>query len=155
MTKKTWRDTVFNPAKKFAHENERIALVYHRSTVVIYAMLMAWSIASLNLSFPALLSGDVTAFTDWFSIYVIPASLLAMIGALYFPRLARLEMFASSALLGLVSVFLVLIAWEAMTGDDSARRNLWIDLALAVIPTSRVILIFRSLLRAADQEDKE
>lgn len=153
MTNRTWRDTVFRNQKVYAHPNERLAITFHRASVVMYLLFAIWGIASLRISLPAMMNPDFRAFDDWFSIYIIPASLAAAVGATYFPRMARLEMFSAGALVGLVSVFLGFVAWEAIVlGSDSAARNIWIDIALVVIPVSRIIIIFGSLVRAADQE---
>lgn len=155
MTKqKPWRDTVFHKQHKYSHVNEKIAVFYHRATVVMYSLFLAWGLVALKIDWPNFFTNEVTTFINLFAIATIPASALAAFGALYFPRLARLEMFAAGALCGLIIAFLSLVFWESyIQGSESASRSFWIDLTLIVIPLSRVLLIFGSLIRAADRKD--
>lgn len=143
-------NTVFNKINpEGMHPNEILAIVFHRTTAILYFMYAVWGIAAVwvNLSteFPREAVHD---FGDFFQMLVPFVALAACAGATFFPRLGRLELLAESSLATLVAVFLVIAAINAIHHPEAPR--LWPNLILNSTPLVLMIMragyIFRTLV---------
>lgn len=138
-------DTIFNKLQPdLMHPNEILAVVFHRTAAILYAIYAAWGVAAFLANLTDFISEGGHDFFDYFVMLVTPVALSAFFGALFFPRTGRLEMFAASALATLVAVFIVL----TIIGPHGPNfmQNVILNTTHLVVPVMRVGFIFRTLV---------
>jgi Co/Zn/Cd efflux system component len=111
-------------------------------------MYVAWGIAAVIVNMPEFLAESGHDFGDFFQMLVPPVALAAALGATFFPRWGRMEMFAASALATLVVIFLIISVINAINHPELPR--MWVNLILntspIVVPSMRAGFIFRTLV---------
>jgi hypothetical protein len=140
-------NTVFNKLQPdLMHPNEILAVVFHRTAAILYAIYAAWGVAAFITNFEQFALENGHDFFDYFTMLVTPVAVTAFVGALFFPKTGRLEMFAASALATLIVVFLVL----SFIAGDQQEPHFWQNFILntthLVVPVMRVGFIFRTLV---------
>jgi len=139
-----YHNSVFNKHKHYDYPNEMLAIYYHRSAATLYLIYAVWGMFSFFHSIPTfeLAAPD---FKELFPLYIVPIALTSMVGATFFPRTGRLEMFASAGLASLVTFYITLSFIQGFQGDIDRIVNSTLNLAHLVVPISRVAFIFRTL----------
>ena len=139
-------NTVFNRIDKRAPANEVLAIILHRSAFTLYGIYMIWGIVYAIVASPQILLNEGSIFINFFGCLIAIFSANAAMGALHFPSLGRLELFAASALIPLIIAFLLLTSSSVLMGDLRALNNLILNCAHLVIPLARVIYIYKTLI---------
>jgi len=142
-------DTVFNKIHpEEMHDNEILAVVFHRTAAILYYLYVVWGLVSVAINTPEFITESSHEFSDFFQMMVPPVALAAALGATFFPRWGRLEMYAASALSSLIVVFLITSVISAFNHPELPR--LWANLVLntspLVVPVMRTGFIFRILI---------
>lgn len=139
-----YRSTVFYNVKNpiIQQSNQILAVYFHRVAALSYFFYTVWAL----ISFLDARSDD----QDWFPLYVMPIALGASLGATFFPRTGRLELFASGSLIVLICIFLWLATASSIHhGSDTWAANLALNLTHLIVPVARTIFILKQLLRDA------
>jgi hypothetical protein len=84
-----------------------------------------------------------------FSALVLLISIPACLGAMFFPKLGRLELFSSSSLAMLLAVYNALILIDVFSGNVDRLVSFVIVLSTLVVPISRAAFIYRTLTKQA------
>lgn len=138
-------DTIFNKLQPdLMHPNEVLAVVFHRTAAILYAIYAAWGVAAFGANLGDFLAEGGHDYFDYFTMLVTPVAVTAFFGALFFPRTGRLEMFAASALATLVAVFLGLSFFGVHEGNF--WQNIILNTTHLVVPVMRAGFIFRTLV---------
>ena len=146
-------NTVFSPMDKIWIPDKVLAVLFHRSAATLYLIYSLWGITSIFGSLPSIVAaqGDIVQIV--FSLMVAPISFAAFVGALYFPKFARLEMYTASALFTLVGLYELVVFWQFTQGNPSYGPQFVLNISHLVIPGSRVLFIYLTLIKQAG--DKE
>lgn len=142
------KHTVFSrPDEGWALSNEMLAVYFHRSAATMYMLYFVWAVVKFGTYLPVMhLDTDVN-FGDLFPLYIVPVALAACIGATFFPKLGRLEMFAASALVPLVLVYIIIGIVLNLDGLHPVHwDNVPLNLVHLVVPAARVVFIVRTLV---------
>jgi len=145
-------NTVFNPIGPDWKPDKVLAVLFHRSAATLYLIYALWSVAAIFGSIPSIvqLQGDLVQ--DFFSLLVAPIAFAAFVGAVYFPKLARLEMYTAASLVTLVFVYEIFVAITFFQGDPSKGVGFILNLSHLVIPTARIIFIYVTLIKQAGED---
>lgn len=146
--------TVFRRAKPNDSMSDMLALMFHRSTAVLYFVYIAWAIASVIGGIPTLIQAQGDGFQLLFSSLVLLCTLPACIGATFFPLFARLELYAGVAFSSLILVYLYFLIQRAATGESAIGVSVVVTLSYIVIPLCRSFIIYMFLLRQAKTETR-
>lgn len=147
------RNTVFNPIDKRSYDNEILAILFHRSAFTIYSIYAVWGTIYILNAIPSL-ANPSNLFVSSFGFFIAPIAFISAMGALRFPRWGRMELFAASSLITLVTIFLVLISGKAFAGDIRAIDNLILNCVHLVIPIARVVYIYKTLVHKAREQNR-
>lgn len=142
-------NTVFNKINpETMHPNEVLAIVFHRTAFILYCMYALWGFWSLAINLPDFVSESSHDFSDFFYFLVPVPAILAAVGAAKFPKWGRMEMFAASALVGFIGIFLVIGLIGAIQHPDIPRlwQNLILNTTHVVLPSMRAGFVFRTLV---------
>jgi len=131
-----------------------LAVLYHRSAATLYLIYFLWGIASIFGSIPTLVEAQGDFFQIAFSTLVLPTAFCALLGATFFPKFARLEMYSAASLVTLVLVYEVFIALAFFQGDVARGVSFVLNSSFLVIPISRVIFIYLTLIKQAGEVSK-
>jgi len=135
-----WNKSVFSKKDKpWEHMNEMAVTYSHRAAFVLYCIYAVW----------AGIAGGITTyqqnfqFTFWFAWGILPVAVPSAIGALFFPRLARLEMSAAVILVTLLTVFEVnQVIFLFNDFDFGSLNNAILDSSFAVVPAARALFVY-------------
>lgn len=145
------RDTVFHPIEMDWKSDKVLSVLFHRSAVTLYLIYILWAFASLILRWPILDPHDGEIISELLSLFILPCAFVSLIGALYFPRLARLEMFSAGSFVTLVFLYEVYVAVDFFGGNFSNGANLILNLSHLVIPIVRIVFIYLTLIKQAEK----
>jgi hypothetical protein len=143
-------NTVFNkiqdPPK---HPNEVLAIFFHRTAAVLYFIYAIWGISSIALRIPSISEelGSIPQIV--FSALVVLVTVPCCIGATFFPRLGRLELFSSSSFAMLLVIYEGLILIEGLEGNMHHLVSFILILSTLVVPVSRASFIYWTLTAQA------
>lgn len=143
------RGTVFNPIGVDWRSDKVLAVLFHRSAVTLYLIYFLWAVVALIASSPILIVGQSDLVSYLLSLFILPIASLCTIGALYFPRMARLEMYSAGSLASLVVIYEVFVFISAIQGHPTADGFV-LNLSHLVIPVVRVVFIYLTLIKQAD-----
>lgn len=146
--------TVFSPIKKDWTLDKILAVLFHRTAVTLYFLYFLWGIATILRLLPGVLSFHGDIITTAFALLVIPIALLACIGALYFPKYARLEMYTAASFVTLVigyEIFVVIdvVIADVIPGETVLSTSLILITSRLVVPLARLSFIYASLMKQA------
>lgn len=149
MVIKLLKHTVFEPLNDDWAPDKVLAILFHRSAATLYLVYFLWGVTSIAGSIPALTQAQGNLFQSFFSLLVSIVSSIAFFGALRFPRNARLEMFSAASLSTLVVIYAVFLAVAFFDGSRAYGPAFILSLSYLVIPTSRVVFIYVTLIKQA------
>lgn len=148
------RDTVFHPIELEWKSDKVLSVLFHRSAVTLYLIYVLWAAASLVLRWPPLHAGGTDIgeiIAELLSLFILPLAGISLLGALYFPKLARLEMFSAGSFVTLVFLYEVYVAIDVFTGNFDNAANLILNTSHLVIPIVRIVFIYLTLIKQAEK----
>lgn len=147
LIKKLYHYSVFNPMRVGSIPPTMvIAMLFHRTAATVYLMYALWGIVTGFGTSPTLDDYNSELFSNFFSLFAVLTTIPAAIGATFFPRTGRLEMYAASAFTGLMLVYLAFGLGRAITGE-SHWGSIILLLSILVIPIARFSFILLTLVR--------
>lgn len=128
-----------------------LATMFHRSAATLYFLYTLWACIALITGIMPLTEG----LGDLIGRLVFPVLVLctagpAGIGASFWPNMARLELFAGSAFVMALLIYLWFIGARILTGEGT-WAGLIVSLSYLVIPAARTVLVIILLLRQAEE----
>lgn len=145
------RNTVFHPIEMDWKSDKVLSVLFHRSAVTLYLIYVMWAVASLVIKWPLLDEHPGETITELLSLFIIPLAGISLIGALYFPRMARLEMFSAGSFVTLVFLFEIYGAVIFFGGNFETGANLILNTSHLVIPIVRIVFIYLTLIKQAEK----
>lgn len=142
--------TVFWHVGPYKHANERLAVYSHRGAALIYLIYAAWGILSIIGSVPSIAEALGHIPQIFFSFIMVLITIPAFVGASFFPRLARLELFSASSLAMALAVYEAIILLSAIGGDFTRWASVVLISSTLIIPVTRIIFIYVTLIQSAD-----
>jgi len=139
--------TVFAPVTAGTPSDTILAVLYSRTAATLYLIYFVWSVTALTVGIPTVLRAQGDFGLLVFAILVMATSAPMLVGASCFPRLGRLELYASSAFVVLALFYLVIVAINVLVGHGALAGFVLISSVL-VVPLSRSAFIFWTLLRS-------
>lgn len=140
------KKTVFQRVPIGAHPNELLAAWFARGMAITYTTYVVWAALTFSSSMPHVLESQGELW-DWvFSLMTLLGSTIAVVGATFFPRTGRLEMFAGAGVIGLIAAYIIL----GLVGGWTARGAIILG-SLLVMPIIRTVWIYRTLIRTAEK----
>lgn len=146
--------SVFKPIRmsEIIGADKVLVALFHRSAATIYALYSMWGVAATIGGIPSIAE---TAGAGWqlaFSSVVALISIPCAVGATWFPKTGRLEMFAASSMVALLLVYFCILNYRGIAeGTPSINITSILIFSLCVIPAARVAFVYRYLL---DSETK-
>lgn len=126
-----------------------MVLMFHRGSSVKYFLIMIWGIVSVIWGINTIISTWGDWMQELYSGLVALVAFFSWIGASYFPKFARYELFASGSL-----VTLILLYGSVITTLSFQEGSAWYPLLVysitpAVLPFIRVLFIYRTMIAEA------
>jgi len=154
--KKLWQTSIFFPLTlERSYVNETIALLFHRSAALLYFLYAIWGVSTTFGGIPTLIRINGDTWQVFFSLLIALTSLPAFVGACYFPRLSRLELFAISSFSSLIFIYIGVLIVLAFHGDTARFAAIPLITSLAIIPLSRIFFIYTKLIKQAKDKVDE
>lgn len=153
VLKRIWHNTIFSH-QVYMHPNEKLAVYYHRTAATLYAIYAIWGVLATIGSIPTLEEalGQIPQIV--FSVLTVLITIPACIGATHFPRLGRLELFSSSSFVALLVIYEFFVAASAVFGGGISKWAAFVlILSCLVVPLSRVVFIYVTLVRTAKRDE--
>lgn len=145
-------NTVFNSIDRTVmHPNEVLAVYFHRSAASIYMIYALWGILSIGFSVQTIEEAIGAAPQIVFAALVILITTPACIGAMFFPRTGRLELFSASPLAMLLAVYIGISIIDMIDGGEwNHLPSVVLLISTLVIPIARAVFIYKTLTKQAD-----
>lgn len=125
--------------RPWEHPNEMAVTYSHRASFVLYCIYIVWAVVAGSVA----IAQNSFYFTFWFAWSILPTAAVCALGALYFPRWARLEMSGAVILVTLLATFEANnIIFLFQDFDFGTLNNAILDLSFAVIPFARAAFVF-------------
>jgi hypothetical protein len=142
--------TVFSRRHKpWTHINDMAVTFTHRAAFILYCIYALWAAVAGSIA----LYQQNFVFTFWFAWSILPVSVLCGLGALYFPRWARMEMSAAVILVTLLVTYEVYQAYELFYDFDFGNlNNAILDASFAVVPLARALFVFYAFIVTGRQK---
>lgn len=140
--------SVFKPLRmsEIIGAEKVLVALFHRSAATIYALYSLWGVAATIGGIPSIAETTGAGWQLAFSSVVALVSIPCAIGATWFPKTGRLEMFAASSLVGLLLVYFCILNYRGVAEDSiSTSITSILIFSLCVIPAARVAFVFRYL----------
>ena len=152
LIKRVFNATVFAPVSDPHSVSDTLATLFHRSAATTYLIIAIWGVISwfVGLRTLSTLWGD--PIQDSYSLLVTAAALIAFYGATFFPKHARTELMAASALVGLQVLYTASLGWYVLAiGDtlDTRIPLLILSMTTWVMPVARSVFVYRLLVSTA------
>lgn len=145
-----YKASVFHPVKVLRDGPKAVlSILFHRSAATLYLIYSIWAFGQLFQPIPSLAGGANELVQYIFPFFVLLASVPACIGATFWPRLARLEMFAGSSFVAMLGVYLIYLGFYYI-GEGTSFASWILNVAHVVVPAARVAYIYLTLIRTAD-----
>lgn len=129
--------------------NDILASLFHRSSATLYFIYALWGIVSFYDLIPTLFMNNGQFFSQFFSLIVAITAGLAAVGAAYFPRTGRMEMYAGLAVVGLITFYVVSL-FLAGLGELPGRIPAAIyGTSHLVVPIARTVFVYKTLVHVA------
>lgn len=129
--------------------NEILAVCFHRFAATIYLFYVLWAVVSLVDGIPSIISTQGDLFQVIFSSLVLITAIGACIGVVFWPKLARMELFASTSFSGLVVIYLYNVLMALLDGTSKNWATFILIFSLLVLPVCRIVIMIIFLLRQA------
>lgn len=149
--RRLYEASVFVPVsvRKIPTSEKVLVALFHRSAATLYFIYMLWAIVAASVSGNLLGLGWGDLFEEFFTFLVIPIAALSCIGATFFPRTGRLELFSASAFVALIVVYLLFMLLMVFMHGYGQVDDFIISLSYLVIPSARVMFVYRELMYVA------
>jgi hypothetical protein len=148
LIERIYRASVFAPITRELVGVRLMATLFHRGSATLYLGYAIWGIASAIFGIPSLIETHGHLWQIGFSFLVFMACAPAAVGATFFPKLARLEMFMASAFVGLIVLYIGTLIVSGIVGHDPGRPISAILIGTVLIfPAIRVIFIYYALIK--------
>lgn len=136
--------SVFSPLGFPGSASDTLATLFHRTAATVYMLYAAWGFSSTLRGIPSVDSafGDFSQFV--FSFFVLVVALLACVGATFFPKTGRLELFAGASFAGLI--FFVYLLSQIIDGSVDGAVLIT---SILVLPIARSVFIYLTLIKTA------
>lgn len=146
--------SVFKPVTtRRLHSQQVLVLMFHRTAAFTYALVALWGVTSAITGVQTLAVVWGAGIQSFYSLCVALAALVGMVGAAFFPRTARMEMYATSSLLPLTLLYTALLGFHVFFLGDLDRASL-LPFSMLPVPIilARIIFVYTSLIEQASQE---
>lgn len=151
LFKKLYHYSVFNPMRVGSIPPTMvIAMLFHRTAATVYLLYALWGIVTGFGTSPTLDDHNSELFSNFFSLFVVLTAIPASVGATFFPRTGRLEMFSASAFTGLMLVYLAFSLGRVITGE-AQWGSIILLLSILVLPIARFSFILITLVRTQEK----
>lgn len=154
---RTLRDkSVFKKLPDGPATDKAIVLIFHRSTVTLYLIYALWGATTFAGIIPQHALEQGSFFQQVFSASYTLVALSAALGAIFFPETGRLELFAGSGFVALLTYYLIANAIQAFSvpgGDALALSRFLFGTTHLIIPIARSIYIYHTLIAAAKKAE--
>ena len=128
-----------------------LATMFHRSAATLYFLYFVWASIALVTGILPLTEGLGEMIGRLlFPVLVLITAGGAGVGASFWPNMARLELFAGSAFVMTLLIYLWFIGARVLSGESNLAA-LIVSLSYVVIPTARTVLVIILLLRQAEE----
>lgn len=142
------KKSVFLKVPPEVTDTARGMMYFHRVTVILYLMYSIWGLFTIFSFVPALAAIPHGFIQLFLGVGIVMTAIPAAVGAGWFYHTARLELFAGSAFLGLVIIYLgylgFYVAWEGISFG-----NYVINCSYIAVPIARTIYIYRTMVKRA------
>lgn len=155
LVQRIYRASVFAPITRELVGVRLMVTLFHRGTATLYLGYTLWAIASGLFGIPSLQQAQGDVWQVGFSFLVLLVCAPAAIGATFFPRLARLEMFAASSFVGLLLFYIGTLVVTGFEAGDAGRSITSILIGtVAIFPAIRVAFIYFTLVKNEENRKK-
>lgn len=150
--------SVFKPMPRGMAMNDVLAILFHRSAATVYMLYALWAIVSF-IPAPNTASPVTTEELGYmigrviFPLVVLILSTISGIGAIFWPVMARVELFAGSAFCASLLIYSVLTIGRAIEGTSSWSSVVLI-FAVIVLPVARTVIVYLFLVRQAEERKR-
>lgn len=148
VLRRIYKASVFSPITRELVGVRLLVTLFHRGMAVLYFLFAVWGVASAVFGIPSLQQSQGHLWQFVYSLLVFAAAAPAMIGSTFFPRLARLEMYASSSFVSLIVFYIAqLFIGGVLSGDASRPITSILIATIAVFPILDVVFIYLTLVK--------
>lgn len=145
--------SVFRRIPKNTPMNDILAVLFHRLAATTYLLYALWAVFAIIDGIPSITRAQGDIFTFWFATAILVVTLPACLGATFWPRLARLELFAGGSFTGLL-VFYYFVLFRGVIEQHTSIAGFVILLSVVILPLCRTIVVVLLLIRQAKREQE-
>lgn len=147
--------TVFAPIERNAGADRILAVLFHRSAATVYFIYAVWGVVSFRGIIPSILFTQGTFFQQLFSVAMVVAAVTGCVGATFFPKTGRTELFAGLAVASLLTYYVITLFFVGfgladLPMDVAKQAAAIYGASHLVLPIARSVFIFRTLIRTAN-----
>lgn len=149
LLQRLYRGSVFAPLDRELVAPALLISYFHRASVIIYAIYVGWAIITLLVGIPSITQVQGHIWQVAFSAFVGALSIPAAVGAAYFPKTAKLELYAASGFVGLIAFYVAILVGTGVSDVDILSRigTAVLVSSVAVVPATRCLFIYKGLVR--------
>lgn len=131
-----------------------MVLMFHRASAVKYFLIGVWGVVSLVWGIQSIAVTWGEWLQEFYSGTVAVVAFFSWIGASYFPRFARYELFATGSLVALMAMYTVVVTCLAFQEGEAWYPLMVFSLTPMTLPVVRVIYIYRTLISEARRKNE-
>lgn len=135
--------------------NDILAILFHRAAATMYFIYALWGLFSLILGLPTLNSIDGLDWQLVFSAAVLLTAIPAGLGCVFWPAMARTELYAGSSFVAGMLIYMYFTLQNLFTNNGGSWTSLILLLSIIVVPAARTVVITIFLLVQARAEKAE
>ena len=144
--------TVFRKEPVVTTMSDIIAILFHRSAATLYLIYALYAVVAIGVGIPTLTS----AFGDFvqlaFSFFVLVCTAPACFGATFFPKYARLELYAGAGFVALIFfIYMIPLLVAGVMGDLPKFAQLVLVSSILVVPVARCVFVYITLIHQAEE----
>lgn len=154
ILKKLYTSSVFRKStpEELASPVSMMVIMFHRGSSVKYFLIMLWGLVSLHWGINTIAMTWGEWMQEMYSGLVAVIAFFSWLGASYFPKFARYELFASASLVTMLFLYGGVVACLAYQQGDQWYPLLVYSITPAVLPFIRVIFIYRTMIAEAKRK---
>lgn len=126
------------------------AYMFHRTAATVYLIYAGWGLIVGVDGVPSLVYQQGNEWTTLFALAVFATAVPACLGATFFPKYARLELFAGASFAALLLVYFFFLLLNLTQGIGSVA-GFEILLSVVVIPIARTFIVMFFLIQQAKE----
>lgn len=155
LLKRLWSESVFRRSTEEERQSPltMMVLMFHRASSIKYFLIMVWGIVSLAWGVQSIAVTWGEWMQEFYSATVAIVAFFSWVGASYFPRFARYELFASGSLIALMIMYTVVITCRAFVEGDAWYPLMIFSLTPVTLPVVRVLYIYRTMVAEAKRKE--